>query len=152
MDPSGLAPSTLHFRAAVALLVVGLALTAWHVVAWPQFPSPEPLAIVVPSPTPTALPPLQELPTGAGAPEPNATASAQPAAPGAAASPSPAATSAPAATPTRAPGAARRYVVAAGDTLLGIALEHGTTVETILAANNLTVDTILRIGQELVIP
>ncbi len=159
MDPGGLVPSTLQFRATIALLVVGLALTVWHLAAWPQFPSPAPLAIVVPPPTPTALPPLNEAPAGGAVPEPSATAAAEPgAAPATTTVPAtlpPAATPGPATptpTPTRAPGPPSRYVVVGGDTLLGIAIEHDTTVAALLAANDLTIDSILRIGQELVIP
>lgn len=46
------------------------------------------------------------------------------------------------------------YVVESGDTALGIAIDHGVTLEQLAAANGMTVDEItnLRIGQELQIP
>lgn len=44
------------------------------------------------------------------------------------------------------------HVVQAGDTLLGIALQYGVTVEEIAAANDITDPTSLQIGQELRIP
>jgi len=44
------------------------------------------------------------------------------------------------------------YTVVPGDTLWSIALEFGVTVEALMEANGLTEDTILDIGQELIIP
>jgi LysM repeat protein len=55
-------------------------------------------------------------------------------------------------TPTAAPGQ-REHIVAAGDTLSAIATRYNTTVQAIIAANNLaSSNTILNIGQRLVIP
>ncbi len=57
-------------------------------------------------------------------------------------------------TATRAPqptAAPSKYKVKAGDTLLGIALKYGITVEALKEANGLTGD-MLHIGDELVIP
>jgi murein DD-endopeptidase MepM/ murein hydrolase activator NlpD len=48
--------------------------------------------------------------------------------------------------------AAVRYRVASGDTLLAIALRYRSSVEAIVAANNLPSAHVLRIGQELTIP
>ncbi len=48
--------------------------------------------------------------------------------------------------------AAETYLVQSGDTLWDIALRFETTVEAIVAANELTDETDLSIGQELVIP
>ena len=45
-----------------------------------------------------------------------------------------------------------RYTVVAGDTLLGIARSQGVALSELLAANNLTADSKLKIGQELIIP
>lgn len=44
------------------------------------------------------------------------------------------------------------YTVVPGDTLWSIALEVGVTVEALMEANGLSEDTILDIGQELIIP
>ncbi len=57
-------------------------------------------------------------------------------------------------TATRAPqptATTTKYKVKAGDTLLGIALKYGVTVEALREANGLTGD-MLHIGDELVIP
>ncbi|MCH8026018.1 MAG: LysM peptidoglycan-binding domain-containing protein [Chloroflexi bacterium] len=48
--------------------------------------------------------------------------------------------------------AGETYLVQSGDTLWDIALRLDTTVEAIVAANELTDETDLSIGQELVIP
>jgi LysM repeat protein len=45
-----------------------------------------------------------------------------------------------------------QYIVQAGDTLEGLAAEFGTTVEEIMAANNLTDPDTIQVGQALVIP
>jgi LysM repeat protein len=59
---------------------------------------------------------------------------------------------APAATPTTRPGQ-REHVVEAGDSLFAIATRYNTTVDAVVAANNLpSRTTILNIGQKLVIP
>jgi LysM repeat protein len=58
----------------------------------------------------------------------------------------------PLATATPASGA-RTHIVRAGDTLLAIALRNNTTVDALVAANNLkTAETTLAIGQKLVLP
>jgi LysM repeat protein len=44
------------------------------------------------------------------------------------------------------------YVVEAYDTLLGIAIEFDTTTEALMAANGLTDEDFIQIGQELIIP
>jgi LysM repeat protein len=43
------------------------------------------------------------------------------------------------------------YKVQSGDTLLGIAIRHGIPLEALMSANNLQ-DTLIRVGQELIIP
>ncbi len=54
-------------------------------------------------------------------------------------------------TPTPAPTPVV-HTVEQGDTLLGIALEYGVSLDALLQANGLTVDEILHIGQTLIIP
>ena len=44
------------------------------------------------------------------------------------------------------------HLVESGDTLFGISLEYGITLDALLAANGLDVDDYLRIGQGLIIP
>jgi len=44
------------------------------------------------------------------------------------------------------------YIVQSGDTLLGIAIEHHLRLSTLCAANGLTPDSMLRVGQKLSIP
>ncbi|WP_456431053.1 LysM peptidoglycan-binding domain-containing protein [Nitratifractor sp.] len=46
----------------------------------------------------------------------------------------------------------KRYTVAAGDTLLYIAHKHGVSLQALLEANHLQEDSLIRVGQELVIP
>lgn len=54
--------------------------------------------------------------------------------------------SAPAAAPSAASGT---YSVKAGDTLSGIAADHGVSLNSVLAANNLTLTSIIRPGQDI---
>jgi len=49
-------------------------------------------------------------------------------------------------------GADTTYVVVSGDTLSGIAQDHGISLQDLLDANNLTVNDIIYVGQELIIP
>ena len=49
-------------------------------------------------------------------------------------------------------GADTTYVVVSGDTLSGIAQDYGISLQDLLDANNLTVEDIIHVGQELVIP
>lgn len=46
----------------------------------------------------------------------------------------------------------RTHIVAQGDTLLGIAIQYGKTLDEITAANNIVAAELLQIGQELIIP
>lgn len=89
----------------------------------------------------------------AAAPPAQQAAAAQPAAQAAApAAVVPTATAAPAASPTTRPGQ-REHVVASGDTLGAIATRYNTTIDAIVAANNLASrSVILNIGQKLIIP
>ncbi|HEV2123436.1 MAG TPA: LysM domain-containing protein, partial [Chloroflexota bacterium] len=82
----------------------------------------------------------------------SAPAAANQAAAPAATAAAPTATTAPAVTPTTRPGQ-REHVVVAGDTLGAIATRYSTTVDAIVAANNLSGrSAILNIGQRLIIP
>lgn len=63
-----------------------------------------------------------------------------------------AAASAPAPTPAPAPAAARSYVVKAGDTISAIASRAGLSVKAVLAANDLSMSSIIYPGQKLAIP
>lgn len=54
--------------------------------------------------------------------------------------------------PAEAPAGSTTYVIQDGDTLWDIALSHGTTVEAIVAANNLLNPADLQVGAELIIP
>ena len=46
----------------------------------------------------------------------------------------------------------RTHIVVAGETLLGIALQYGKTLDELLLANEITAANLLQIGQELIIP
>lgn len=46
----------------------------------------------------------------------------------------------------------KTHVVAAGETLYSIAVQYGTTVQAIMAANQMTNPDLIRVGQEIVIP
>lgn len=92
--------------------------------------------------------PGQKINVGAGAP-------AAPAAPAPALQPSsapaaPAPAPAPAAAPAAAPGGS--YTIKAGDTLSAIASRHGVKLSNILAANQLSMTTVIYPGNKLVIP
>jgi LysM repeat protein len=118
------------------LLVIHLGLTACASAATPQEVQPSPTAveqaaIATPAPTvsvPTATPTEIQPPA-----TPTATA------------PPPTATSIPTPTP-------QLYIVQEYDTLLGIAVEFATSIEALIAANGISEEDFLQIGQELVIP
>jgi LysM repeat protein len=106
----------------------------------PQAAAPQQAA----PPAPPAAPPQTQPTTGPAAPAgqaPQAQAQVQPTTPPAAQS-----------TPTIQPNQ-RQHTVQGGDTLFAIAQRYGTTVDAIVAANNLSSRSVtLRIGQVLVIP
>ncbi len=91
--------------------------------------------------SPTASPAPTEMPTATATLAPTPT----PAPPTATARP-------PKPTATRPAGRSTTYRVQSGDTLSGIAAQFGITWQALAAANNLTEKSVLRIGQELVIP
>lgn len=111
-----------------------------------------------PAPSATRPPTANQAP-GAAAPAGQAPAGAAPAVSPTAGAAAPAATTAPApptpatqASPTPRPGQ-REHIVASGDTLFAIASRYNTTIDAIVAANNLASRTVtLNIGQRLVIP
>jgi 2',3'-cyclic-nucleotide 2'-phosphodiesterase/3'-nucleotidase len=151
MAPESAVPSARVFRGSLALLALATLVTAFLLIRPPASESRGPLVRELPSPTPavsaTATPtPRGGAPTATPAPGRTATAAATaPATATAAASPTAAAT------PTPAP-AGRVYVVKPGDTLFQIALDNGTTVEAIVAANpGLNPDT-LAVGMEIRLP
>lgn len=51
--------------------------------------------------------------------------------------------------PASAPASAATYTVEAGDTLSGIASSHGVSLDSVLAANSLTLTSVIRPGQEI---
>ncbi|MHB0858643.1 MAG: LysM peptidoglycan-binding domain-containing protein [Anaerolineae bacterium] len=104
------------------------------------------IVIPVGSPAATATPTATPSPTPTQEPP---TPTAQPA------TPTPTAVgTAVASTPTSTPEEAKPvvHVVVSGDTLSGIAVEYGVSSQEIAAANNLSLNTLLRLGQELTIP
>jgi LysM repeat protein len=94
-----------------------------------QVITPEPPAGPLPGETPTPTPRIAARPAGTAPPLP------------------PADTATPTVSPTPIV-----YVVKSGDTLLGIALEYGVSVEALQAANSIEDPRFLRVGQTLVIP
>ena len=127
-------------RALTQIALIGLMVVAFAVVVFSRMAtgappaSPTPIASIEASPTPTASPTRRPTPTPApsGSIDPSASASSS------------------ASAPTVAPSA-RTYRVQAGDTLVGIAGEFGTTVKAIQDLNGLT-GSDLRVGQILQIP
>lgn len=99
-------------------------------------------ATATPQPSPTAAPTFtpepSPTPTETPVPEPTATETPEP-------------TATPEASPTPLPGPLT-HTVARGDSLLAIAQRYGTTVSALTAANGITERTILRVGQELIVP
>lgn len=93
-------------------------------------PPPQPLEIPRPRPTPTPIPTSTWTPTW---------------------TPTPTSTPTPTITPTPTPSFFV-HTVEAGDTLIGIALAYGVPLEAILEANDIDRDSILHIGQELIVP
>lgn len=122
-------------------------------------PEPTPDASATPSPSPT--PTEGDGPSASPAQAPTATPAPTPAAtpaPTPVPTPTPTATAAPTptATPTPAPSASaspRAYRVVPGDSLSLIADKNGTTIARLLELNpSVTTTTILRVGQELLVP
>jgi LysM repeat protein len=112
-------------------------------------PTPAPSSTAPPVETPFATPGPSDSPTPSRTPAASHTPTATP-------SPTPTASQTPTATPSPTPTPAATptpliHVVREGDTLYDIALQYNTTVEAIMAANGLK-DTLLKVGQKLIIP
>lgn len=98
------------------------------------------LVALVVTPSSTALPPTPTLrPTATFTPSPSAT-------------PSPLPTATPTTTSTPEPVGTRIHVVASGDNLGSIAVAYDVDTASIATANNIKLTTMLRVGQELIIP
>jgi LysM repeat protein len=101
-------------------------------------------ATATPTATPTAT--STSTPTASYTPTPTPTSTPT-------STPTPTSTSTPTPSPTNTPMPTPIiYTVKRGDTLSAIAAMYGITVEAIAEANGLSVSTILRIGQQLIIP
>ncbi len=99
-----------------------------------------PAATATPSPTPTLTPTLTPLPTPTATPTPTV-------------EPTPTLEPTPAPTPSPSPApTVRTYRVQAGDTLSLIAAKFGTTAQAIANANGIALNSVINIGQVLIIP
>ncbi len=148
-DLPGGYPSGLVYRGVLGTLVVALGLAGWHLLAWPQFPLPEPRMLAALAAAETNVPdvtPVEPTPAPTVAATATATATATAAA-------TAAATPAPLPTPTSTPTPTTlRYVVQPGDNLNTIAASFGVTVEVIIVANDIADPALIRVGAELIIP
>lgn len=136
-------------RTALWMLLVLAAMSAllafvWTLPALGERPVPPVARLVTPEPRSAASTAAPSVPA------PTAVSSAiVPSAP----APTAAATTRPGALPSPVPRAAQQvYVVQAGDTLSDLAIRFGTTVDALLAANDLTNADAITVGQPLVIP
>lgn len=118
-----------------------LGASATAVLALPPTVTPTAAPPTVAAPTPTAAPPPTVAPTPTAAPTPTVAPTPT--------RPVPTATAAKAAP---AAGGTVTYRVQSGDALSTIAAKFNVSLDALLAANQLTTKSILRIGQELVIP
>jgi LysM repeat protein len=131
----------------VALMVLAFLVLIIARTGTPSSPGPSPAS-------PGASIPLQTLPAQAASGVPGPSVPVLPSA-SVAASPGPSAISsatASAGAPSPSSSVVRRYKVRSGDTLYGIAARFGTTVNAIEAANGITAQGVIRVGQVLVIP
>jgi LysM repeat protein len=144
-DPALATPSATVFRFALIGLVAASVLALWLIIRPPDLPegstsvvNPPPtetpaVADDEPTPVPTATIPPAETPTTTPTPPP--------------ATP----TSAPTPTPTPEPSDIE-YTVVEGDTWYGIAEVYGVDAEALAAYNGLTLESVLDIGQVILIP
>ena len=149
--PERAAPSVWAYRGSIAALVLGSFLALFLVLRPPESESRaepvRPVATATPSAQPTATP-EPSTPTPRPTPAPATPVPATP-------EPTPVATPEPTPEPepTPAPEAATdQYKVVAGDTLLGIALELGVTLDSILELNPDLDPDALQIGQIILVP
>ena len=133
-EPASGLPSPLVLRAAVGVLLVGVILALWLLIAPPRLPGEQ-----APAAGPDTVPAPARAPT---APDSSPEAAPQPTAAG---------TSAVAGTPPPATPTATKHVVKSGDTLGGIAAQYSTTIDALRAANPGINEATLQIGQEIVI-
>lgn len=149
MAPESAVPSALVYRGSILTLVVATLLTIFLLVRPPAEKSQASLVRELPtstaaiSATATPTPPRTATQSGGGDETPEATP-ATPETPGA----SPTSAETAEATPTTGP---RVHIVAAGDTLSGIAAEYGTTVDE-LERLNPGIDENINIGDEVIVP
>ena len=146
MAPESAVPSALVYRGSILTLVVATLLTVFLLVRPPAEKSQASLVRELPtstaaiSATATPTPPRTATQSGGGDQTPQATPETP------SASPTTAETAEP--TPTTGP---RVHVVAAGDTLSGIAAQYDTTVEE-LERLNPGIDDNINIGDEVIVP
>jgi LysM repeat protein len=149
MAPESAVPSALVYRGSILTLVVATLLTVFLLIRPPAEKSQASLVRELPtstaaiSATATPTPPRTATQAGSGDETPEATP-ATPETPGA----SPTAAETAEATPTTGP---RVHIVAAGDTLSGIAAEYDTTVDE-LERLNPGIDENINIGDEVIVP
>lgn len=131
----------------IALIVLALALVACGEQR-PPAPEPSPTTaqiVTAPSVTPTSLPPTE--PPATATPAPSAT----PLPPTATPTPSPTLTPSPSPTPGRTTDVVV-YRARPGDTFSGIAVQAGIDLGEMLALNELTESSIIRVGQAIKLP
>jgi LysM repeat protein len=150
-DPALATPSATVFRVALIGLVAASVLALWLIIRPPDLPEGSssvvnPVPTLAPGddgddgeptdePTPTIPPVETAAPTGSPTPTPPP------------ATPTPAPTPAPTPEPTDI-----EYTVVDGDTWYGIAEQFGVDATALATYNGLTLDTVLNVGQVLVIP
>jgi LysM repeat protein len=152
LPPDSARPSVIAFRGSIVALLVGTFVTAFLLIRPPEEKSKADVVRVVPTATPTAAVSATATPTRPGGQPTAQTPTTVATAPTVASTETPAAATAspsPVASPT---AAERTYTVKSGDTLSGIAAQHGTTVEAILALNPGVEPGALQIGAVLKIP
>ncbi|MFN0146353.1 MAG: LysM peptidoglycan-binding domain-containing protein [Dehalococcoidia bacterium] len=141
LSPEAATPNAAVYRGALVALVVGTLLTVFLLVRPPESKSGQDSVRTLATPTPSFGTTATPTPRSTAPPQ---SPTAGPGTPAAATTPSP--TGGATASPT--PGS---YTVQAGDTLSGIAVANGITVEQLQAANPGLTE-VIQIGQVLVLP